>query len=53
VLVVIFGVVALGDPISATSGFGVSHTGLEPQASRQGPRQVCYSRVRALGLTLG
>ena len=23
----------------------VCHTGLEPQASRQGPRQVCYSRV--------
>jgi len=23
----------------------VCHTRLEPQASRQGPRQVCYSRV--------
>ena len=25
----------------------VCHTGLEPQTSRQGPRQVCYSHVRA------
>ena len=23
----------------------VRHTGLEPQASRQGPRQACYSHV--------
>eukprot|EP00964_Phaeocystis_antarctica_P001105 scaffold613_cov79-Phaeocystis_antarctica.AAC.10 len=29
----------------------VCHTGLGPQASRQGPRQVCYSHVRALPWT--
>ena len=29
----------------------VRHAGLEPQTSRQGPRQVCYSHVRALPRT--
>ena len=36
-----------GVEIEGASDMGglVCHTGLEPQASRQGPRQVCYSRV--------
>ena len=40
---------------AARSGLAaaVRHTGLAPQASRQGPMQVCYSRVRALPWTGG
>ena len=38
---------AIRDKAAAVCGGRVSHSGLEPQTSRQGPRRVCYSHVRA------
>ena len=39
---------ASGQPTTPSRFLRVCHAGLEPQASRQGPRQVCCSHVRAL-----
>ena len=42
---------ASGQPTTPSRFLRVCHAGLEPQTSRQGPRQFCCSHVRALAWT--